>query len=83
MKINFNEGFKILKNLGMTTYINDSSFKPMLKSAGFDVKSVGKIVVAAHVDDVTNQALKDYAFGNNMTKAEVIRDAIRQYVGGK
>jgi hypothetical protein len=83
MKLRYDDAVKFLRNSGMEITFADKQFKPLLRSLGISPVSVGSQMVGAHVPKEVDQALVDLCSANNITKADVIRDALREYLGVK
>jgi hypothetical protein len=83
MKLRYDYAIKFLRNSGMDITFSDKQFKPLLRSMGISPVSVGSKSVSAHIPKDVDQAMMDLCSANNISKADIIRDALREYLGVK
>lgn len=83
MKLRYADAMKFLRNSGMDITFAHKQFKPLLRSMGISPVSVGSKMVSAYVPKEVDQALIDLSHANNTTKADIVREALREYLGVK
>lgn len=83
MKLRYTDAMKFLRNSGMDITFSHKQFKPLLRSMGITPISVGQKSVTVYVPKEVDQALIDLSYANNTTKGDIIREALREYLGVK
>ncbi len=83
MKLRYDYAIKFLRNSGMDITFADKQFKPLLRSMGITPVSVGSKSVSAAIPKDMDQAMMDLCIANNISKSDVIREALREYLGVK